>query len=163
MWCKVGGASVTPWRGGWALAAALGACARKPSSPVAFPSLFSRDACAWTNSCERASSSPLVSCNYCPSVLLERDHLLLLHHQSSSYLPGVALSPENMANHADGAPPEVPRCSLRSVRSKAATPSADAPAMRSGGSAGPPSLGQDTLAKKRKARLVLPATGNGSW
>lgn len=77
---------------------------------------------AWTNSCARASSSPLVSCNYCPSVLLERHHLLLLHHQSSPHLPGAALSPESSADRADGAAPEVPRCSLSSITSKAAAP-----------------------------------------
>lgn len=151
--CKAEGESVPPWRGGWALAAALGACRQKPSSPPPHslprsPERLVLPMIAWTNSCERASSSPLVSCNYCPGVLLERHHLLLLHHQSSSHLPGVALSLENVANCANGPSPEVPRCLLRSIRSKAAAPSADAPAMCSGGSAAPPSLGEDTLAKK---------------
>lgn len=118
---------------------------------------------AWTSSCERASSSPLVSCNYHPSALLERDHLLLLHHQSSSLLPGVALSPENAANRADGASPEVPRCSLCSIRSKAAAPPADAPALRWGGLCWPWPRPQTGRARKREVGLVLLAMGSGSW
>lgn len=152
-WGKAEGEPVPPWRGGglwlWHWEPA-GKSLHLPSRSL--PRSLERlvlPMIAWTNSCERASSSPLVSCNYCPSVLLERDHLLLLHHQSSSHLPGVALSPENVANRADGASPEVPRCSLCSIRSKAAAPVADEPAMCSGGaSADPPSPRQDTLAKK---------------
>lgn len=127
--CKAEGESVCPWRGGGALDAALGACGQKSSSSSrSFPCSPERlmlPLIAWTNSCERASSFPLVSCNYCPSVLLERDHLLLLHHHSSSHLPGEALSLGDMAHRADGASPEVPHCSLCSIRSKAAAPSAD--------------------------------------